>query len=604
MIKNNGTNTICSSIYVVMEGHNPFLRPSSTIEKIFLVAFISLCMPSYILFARDFPEHNKDATQYKYWPAYNKVPVSEIRAQVWRDQDDVIEGWDWSLPPKVEVLPNSLLCFSRDIDKLEKVNFKANPVVSLWLGWAHLEPEEGKYRFDLLKEMIEKATKAGYSVVIRPITGAYNCLDPKTGKDKKAGGKWYFAPRKWYFAPGYLVEKYKVPQIAEKAKKNLQMINLDVTHLKYHERYLAFVKALGESGIPQMTELKGAVVGYKSASWGDEGIGPNGEELVMNEAQHVKERLDAWATAFKGVEHKVCMGGASQYGFDKGFGVRGGFVEMYLYQIPSVALGQGLDEQGYLYTDEEAPLIKKNAFSGDENEEYDEQWTYRFGMLESFSYRYFTATLRTIQMRRNYILNNSFSVYPEMTAWASLEMGHTVETAPDVWCFLRESYIRTTEWPGYAKDPGRAVKNFERWLYQREDKEAGTQTTVAMKMDHAIRMWNVAGNMKTGEGKYYDYIARKGKNIGFAIDDRFLSGSSRRLAVKVTYLDEGKGNLILDYSKDRAKSVPLKNTGKLLTATFFLDDAVFEAKELKHDFNLKGDESEITVSFVRVIKVD
>jgi hypothetical protein len=56
--------------------------------------------------------------------------------------------------------------------------------------------------------------------------------------------------------------------------------------------------------------------------------------------KHVRERLDAWHKAFQGMEHKVFMGAPVNYGFEKGFGVRRGFVEMYLYRIPDGDMGQ------------------------------------------------------------------------------------------------------------------------------------------------------------------------------------------------------------------------------------------------------------------------
>ena len=85
--------------------------------------------------------------EYPFWPAYSKVPVDQIEPQPWRTHDDVIDGWDWSLPPSVRVSPRSLLCVSRNMRSLPQVNFEANPVISLWVRWKDLEPEEGRYEF-------------------------------------------------------------------------------------------------------------------------------------------------------------------------------------------------------------------------------------------------------------------------------------------------------------------------------------------------------------------------------------------------------------------------------------------------------------------------
>ena len=68
--------------------------------------------------------------------------------------------------------------------------------------------------------------------------------------------------------------------------------------------------------------------------------------------------MDAWQEAFRGMENKIFMGGSCDYGFQKGFGVRRGFVEMYLYNIPNRDLGQYIDENGYLSVDENAPDVR------------------------------------------------------------------------------------------------------------------------------------------------------------------------------------------------------------------------------------------------------
>ena len=523
-----------------------------------------------------------DVSQYRHWPQYEKVRVDEIRPQPWRRGADVIDGWDWSLPLNVKPKPNSLICVSRRAHKLPKVSFPANPVVSLWVFWSDLEPEEDQYRFDKLIEQLERIEAAGYGAVIRPITAVHA---RPSYPDASKTPRW----RKKPCAPSYLVTKYQVTQIMEPPKRGWRIINLDPAHPTFHRRYVKFVRELGKSGIPAMDVVKGLIVGYKSPSWGDEGIGPHRETKGGDEPAHVKERLDAWAAACKGVAHKVCMAGSSEYGFSKGFGIRGGFVEMYLYRIPDRYLGQDIDANGYLTVDEDAVGAQADRFLGDENEEYEEKWTHRFGKLESFVYRYFVSSLRLLQMRRNYLLNNPFCVYPEMLPFISLEMGRTVEDTPDVWCALRESYLRG------KRGMARPVKNFERWLYQRD--RAGYETEPAVKIDHAIRMWMVHGNKKTGQGSYYDFVARRGKRIGFSIDKRFLR-AAKRVAVKVTYFDQHTGVLKLVFRTGQ-RDTRLRGTGKVRTATFFIDDL---GPGEGYDLVVDGT-PEAVVAFVRVIKV-
>ena len=385
---------------------------------------------------------------------------------------------------------------------------------------------------------------------------------------------------------------YQIPIRQEKSKNKPKVTNYEISHPEFHKRYIRLIEKLGESRLPQSKVLKGAFVGYASPSFGDEGIGPDGVD--PDTVPHVVERLDAWARAFKGVEHKVFMGGVAQHGLKLGFGIRRGFVEMYLYHIPDIEIGQIVDKQGYLYVDESAEVLKRRLFHGEENEEYDEKWataatSFRFGQnTDSFTYRYFISNLRTLQMQCNHLLHNSFSIYPEQMVWVGQSLGRTVEDSPDIWCALRESYVRKVG----------PVKNVERWLYQRDSD--GFETSPVESINHPIKMWMVEPD------RYFDYIARKGNRIGFAVDDRWCGGGPVNVALKVTYFDRGRGRVdvgLKTSNGDVSKKIELTGSGKLKTVTFFVDDAVFPAKKMDYDaiFNSPGDEA--VLSFVRVIKL-
>jgi len=406
----------------------------------------------------------------------------------------------------------------------------------------------------------------GYSVVLRMLCSATT-----------------FAP-KW-------MESYGIPIRAE--HKPAKVKNYDISNPKFHQRYLRLINALGQSGIPKLDSLKGAFVGYASPSYGDEGIGPHGVD--PDTVPHVIERLDAWAKAFEGVEHKVFMGGVSRHGLDLGFGIRRGFVEMYLYHIPDKQIGQHIDKNGYLLVDDSVEILRKNIFNGEENEEYEEKWAtsdrgFRFGKTtESYTYRYFTSNLRLLQMRCNYVLYNSFSIMPEQFVWVGQNLGRSFDNAPDIWCALRESYVRKVG----------PVKNFERWLYQRDSK--GFETKPAVKIEQPIKMWMVE------PGKYYDYIARQGQQIGLAVDDRWSGGRPVNVAVKVTYFDIGRGAVnvfIRSKTSPGKRSINLTGTGDLKTATFFFNDVIFSAKGMNYDIILKSTGTDAVLSFVRVIKLN
>jgi len=113
----------------------------------------------------------------------------------------------------------------------------------------------------------------------------------------------------------------------------------------------------------------------------------------------------------------------------------------------------------------------------------------------------------------------------------------------------------------------------------------------AFKFDHIARRTNLAsGNSK----------------IGFALDDRFLSGGPHSVAIKVTYHDIGTGKWTLVYTKPGGatgrRTIQCKNSKKVLTATFHLTDACFAGKGDAFDFRIQAVGKDATVSFVRVIK--
>lgn len=511
---------------------------------------------------------------WPYWPEYQKTPLSQVSPQEWKATDHVVDGWDWSLPPTVKPAPNGLLAVYRTStiakplnSDIQPLNLPVNPTLEIWVKWRDLEPTEGNYQFDLLRARIDEAKERGLSVVLRMLSSAT------------------------IFAPEWL-SNYEVPLREEKSKNKPKVTNYDISHPEFHKRYLALVKKLGESGIPQLETLKGAYVGYASPSYGDEGIGPHGVD--PDTVPHVVERLEAWAKAFDQERHKVFMGGISQLGLNMGFGTRRGFVEMYLYHIPDAEIGQTVDKQGYLFVDDSVPLLKNKAFHGEENEEYEESWAtkqrdFRFGEnTDSFTYRYFISNLRTLQMQCNHVLMNPFSILPEQMVWVGQTLGRTVEDSPDIWCALRESQIRKVG----------PVKNVERWLYQRDSE--GFETTPVVKIEHPIKMWMVE------PGHHYDHIARQGKQIGLAVDDRWCGGGPVDIALKVSYFDKGLGDVDVNvHTSSGAVSKQIKLTGsnKLKTATFIIRNAVFPARKMDHDIIFKSTGDEAVLTFVRVIRM-
>jgi len=527
-------------------------------------------------------EHILPESEYPYWPEYEYLTTGDldtIEKQPWINSDHIINGWDWSLPDAVVPSPRGLVGLQRNMgwDKdFEPIHlqFQSNGVGILWVSWRDIEKTEGNFDFSPIISRIEQANSVGLDIILRIL-----CHAKSRNGDISRGQ-----------APLWL-EDLGVPFLPlDDPRKNL---NFDPSHPVFHEHYLRLIHELKNSGIPAM--VKAAYVGYASRSHGDEGIGPYGEKnpAANDTVQHVRERLDAWADAFEGIEYKVFMGGPSYYGFEKGFGMRKGFVEMYHYRIPDNEIGQYLDENGYLSVDEESPVLKNQCFSGEVNEEYDQNWAeessdYRFGRTtNSFPYRYFMSNLRVLQMRCTYV-HTTGHLIPKMLPFISLEIGRTAEDTPDAWSFLTETNL--------IDGPS---KNWERWLYQRD--APGYETTAVLKMQHVRKMWMIEPD------KYYDFIARKGRKMGFAADDVvFPVGTIHDVAIKISYYDGVAGTLKLVYTNGSGsteeRTVTTDGTDAIKTATFFIH-AKFEATGYNFDFELQSAE-EVPVSFVRVVKTN
>jgi len=527
---------------------------------------------------------------WHYWGTYHRNP--RLVQPVWRDRDDVVEGWDWSLPPHVKPSSRAKLRwgFSGWKDgKLQKAGFPdgLSIVDELWWSWRKLEPEEGQFDFNGLKEEIRRRVEAGcQGVFIRLLGSVWETGTPEQVLEWQKKSSWRF--NRWS-APRWL-EKYNIEKV-EEIKNGERVVHADIFDPNYHAKYLRFVKVFGESGLPALPELQGLLICGLSFSNGEEAAGVRFK--TPEQEKRWRERLQAWIDAFGGNKRKLIAmgdGPAMRVNMEYGLGSRDGFVEMYLYHAEDRERGQYIDEGRYLCVDESNPFIANpDIIFGDENEEYSERQVDRFGPIESFNYRYFTSMLRFLQMRRNYLYTEEIALLPELLWYVCHAMARTVGDTPDAWCFLRESYVR--------QEGTDALKNFERWLHQR-DRE-GYETQPAVRIPHAIEKWWLHDPKRR-----YDYVARTGKRIGFAVDDRFLGGR-RRVAVKVSFYDGFDDTWRIAYVKDghTAETAPVTCTGTdgFRTATFFIE-ADFEAKEMAFDLEIHSG-GRVPIGLVRVIRL-
>ena len=516
---------------------------------------------------------------WPYWGGYNQFDISNINAQPWLKTDGIIKGWDWSLPPSVKPSPSgfynvyrSLNFTDNNIASAPSIHFPCNPLLSHWVKWSDIEPKQGQFQFAALAQRIAQATAKGYKSEIR-----------------------FLFCRKDY-APAWVNSRTDLSLMADPTYLSP---TYDPTNPIFHQLYLAVVDAFGKSGLAANSDVVSIYVGWRSSSNGDEGICPvNGDfgdtdVLTITPTEAIgKERLDHWAAATAGNTYKVIMGGESDYGFTLGFGRRNGFIEHYLYEIPWASLGQSVNGNGYLSVDESVPVIKNKLLNSDENEEYDTSYINSYGNPTAYPYRFFSSSLRLLQMRCNKTLM-PIALIPDLYAYLGNALGRTMNDSPDAWCWLRESSLR-----GIG-----SVKNFERWLTQRD--QVGYTTSPYLRIEHPINEWMCYPDQQ------YDYIARKGSKIGFELDSSFYSNAAAHpIAIKITYLDIPNAQFTLAYYDanqiQQYKTILTTGTDSIMTATFFVNAYFFNSKGV-YDFEVQSSDDaslQVPVILVRVVKND
>jgi len=437
-------------------------------------------------------------SMWRYWGKIeNKYPLPYKKP--WVSTNTIADGWDWSLPDFVKADDNANFRYKHSPKFNYPVRTWCNDLYDIDASWVDIEPTEGVFKFDVLRQKI-KDNSVGYDGVSMRFKGSVWGMEP--GSKPLEG--WMTTLKS---SPEWL-DDLGIAQIRNNDPgANFIVVNLDIMDEKYHSRYLNLIKKFGESKIPEMPELKIVNLCYRSHSIGEEFTAYDAKNNAVEAqysteivAQRTRERLKAWADAFGIYKHKLMYVGTSQeaqigYAGELGIGTRDGFIEMYNSTVQRSQFGMTINADRYVDIDENNDFIKRDVAFGDENEEYNSES--KFGWKESFPYRYYITSFRMLQMRRNYVMHAENTLIPELTWYVGLGLARRVEDTPDAFCLLSEFYISPFANEGNAG----AVKNIERWLYQRD--VPGYITTPAMQVPTAKDLWYADKN------KPYDLLPVK-----------------------------------------------------------------------------------------------
>ena len=518
----------------------------------------------------------------------------------WRDEEDCIDGWDWSLPPGTRPADNSAMAFG---DAPKDFKFPGNRLTVVSTSWRELEPVESTYAFHILQEKIDRAIeKYPNTKVMIFIYGSLWRQHFKESPTNPGHVPEWLSEYPWF---GTHLENW------QNVWPFFQLENADIYEPEYNKRYMKFLRELGKSGILKSPVVGPVMIKGKSGSMGEEHGEPKPD---TKEFPVWLERLDAWIDMMGDDVYKLVTGTTdppwAKIMADRGIGTRSGFAEMYLLRMESEVLGQYIDEEGFLCVDESVPMIAEQRYNGDDNEEYVVgRHETRFGPVEFWTHRHHESSLRILQMRRNFLIRYHVGINPNMASYVALELGRTVEDAPDVWCYLRKSYLGTDS----RKEP-KATRHYERWLYNRD--ASGHNPEYGERIDIPRETSGKPGSRNRHPDHHYEYTARITQSssgnpaLSFDIDDRWLPEKSVLIYLKITYTDRGNGTLQLQYMNRIGqlvrRSVQCEDSGSIKTVTFRIDDLKtgnqLSLQDHPMDFRIVGMDGDIPVNFARIIK--
>lgn len=294
----------------------------------------------------------------------------------------------------------------------------------------------------------------------------------------------------------------------------------------------------------------------------------------------------------------------TKYAFEKGLSTRFGLLEKYNFvntDMPNYGISiVNSDGHNYMEVNESSPLISDpQRFIGSESEEiYNENIT-----VDNYLQLKMTA-LKNLQVRANVVFmgREIWNRAPELHNYMMKSLGRHYYDSPDAWCALREAKDDYTFFLyGISSNPW--VRNFERWLVQREVNPDGN----TVKTYYANT--SVPHNDESYEALRTD--SASGNNyIYFGVDDRFIKGGSNQIQIKVTYLDNNSSQWWLEYDAadgniyKPSNKIQNSKDNKWKTVTFYINDAAFLNRQREGmDFSIfNGGLDDITIRFVRVIK--
>lgn len=517
---------------------------------------------------------------------------------------DISTGSDWSLPDLVQASSRSGgLYMDRNPDS-SSLSLKG-----ITLSWANLNPAKNQYDFSDLDTALGMAKNESYQIIIRlkchvvarrNLSGAMDANCP--------------------YVPQWVLNLHSPAQFVTRdtSEKYIRVAAPWDTGLQ--KEFLTFISFFGQQGYLADERIAGIYITGISSSLGEEfwlhcdylqnalNAGMTENLLLMT----YKNRIDAWIDASCENVHKLIWIGyggiqnsgydgdqLNDYALDLGLGWRHGGPENY-HDILPPEVGQTYTN-GYLEADWSHPLRDGQRIFLGEIEYIFEQPDPANAQAEQ-THMTESAIMRMAQLGMNYAWTSAdFLEYaPQMFEWWTLTAGKDPWDSPDAVCWLRQDAI-------YVKTHAKVypIKNFERFLYQRDEAEA--RTVPALPVNRAA-FWNDPSE------KNFDYSARAtdvcndSDKMIFSLESGFLNTLNTPFTIKITYFDNTVSQWVLEVPAGegylQSSTITGESNDTLKTVTFTINTIPDNTNLDNHcAFRLRVlNDQDVTVKFARVIK--
>ena len=558
---------------------------------------------------------------------YGNIPTTSLTLMESKQSPHFSAGFDWTLPTNTKITNYSGL-ISGEGTNTEVVNNRFIIVL-----WDETNPRQGQYDFSKLKAHLKRI--APQQVLIRLEVNS-SCEAPKWALNQLRRTK---HKSLIYWDKSYMdLTRSYIQNFAKQFAANPQIIGVQLG------------LADGEFG-----EAPDSCDDYDNKQgWGEFWMSPAERQEAESEFGFTPEvfekatiaNIDIYANAFGEYKNKLAFTNIgtlftygkgsepynqnlktiAQYALKNGLGNRDGAIERWMSYTDKVygsVFTTMSDGSCLLDMDEQYMRKLKGRYWGTENEFYGNKdyVTSSMGPYENHPYRFLISSLRTLQMRRNFMsisnmreMNHVDYKIPEFLKYLSLTMGKQIEDTPDAFVLMGERYIdpsRLTDQMDVAcvknNKKSVAVRSFGRWLTESpQNTQIENKPALKVQMPKSENYWYQSFYLP--EGIDYEYFAREATQFSFNLNDELSLKRCKNgceVEVKATFKDSVKTSLQIQVAEGVSESLQTMGDNKIKTASFkinskFANQLQVSSSDSNSDLNLISENLAIPLILLRI----